>query len=415
MASIQYWLWLANLKGISNQAKLGLLSYFGTPEQLYFADRAERALAPGMTKGCLEALERPSLEAANRILGDCQRLGLRIITLHDTDYPDRLRNIFDPPILLYVQGKMPVFDDEVAIAMVGTRECSQYGERVAERLGYELAKQGALVVSGLARGLDAMSHRGALRAGGMTAAVIGGGHDIHYPRENDRLYRDIAATGVILSEYPPGTRHLGAHFPVRNRILSGLCLGTVVIEAPARSGALITAHAALEQGRDVFAVPGPVDAENSQGTNRLIQEGAIPALNAAAILREYEGRYPHKLHLRPVRIPEPLGEGLQQPPAEPVGEAAEPVGEPAQEPKGEPEAAANQAPVLDLRQDHGYTDDQIAILRALGEGTMQVDDIIEAAQVPTRRTLSALTVLELDGLVRQESGKRYTLLVTVTG
>lgn len=400
MASIQYWLWLANLKGLSNQVKLGLLSYFGTPERLYFADQAERALAPGMTARYLKTLEQSSMEEVNRILGDCQRLGLRIITLHDTEYPDRLRNIFDPPILLYVQGKMPVFDDEVAIAMVGTRKCSQYGERVAEKLGYDLAKQGALVVSGLAEGLDAMSHQGALRAGGITAAVIGGGHDIHYPRQNEWLYRDIAATGVILSEYPPGTRHMGAHFPVRNRILSGLCLGTVVVEAPSRSGALITAHAALEQGRDVFAVPGPVDAVNSQGTNRLIQEGAIPALNAAVILREYEERYPHKLHLHQARIPEPLGQRPQQLPAEPVEE---------------PEDEQPQVPTLDLSQDHGYTDDQTRILQALTSGTMQVDDIIEATQIPARRTLSALTLLELDGLVRQESGKRYALLVTIAG
>ena len=400
MANIKYWLWLSQLEALTGPVKTALLAHFASPETIYFADREERALVEGITSRQLDALEDKSLNRVEKILGDCQRLGLRVVTIADTEYPDRLRSIFDPPLLLYVQGHMPAFDDEVAIAMVGTRRCSSYGARTAERLGYELASQGALIVSGLAKGLDAMCHQGALRAGGITAAVIGGGHDIQYPYENRYLYEDIAAAGVILSEYPPGTEHKGEHFPVRNRIISGLCLGTVVIEAPRRSGALITAHTALEQGRDVFAVPGPIDAPNSEGTNQLLQEGAIPALSAAGILAEYARQYPHKLQLKSVDAPKPLGPRNKHGTAEKLQEDP-------------PEAAQLSLPVLNLGEDHGLTDDQIHILRVLQGGTMQVDDIIEATQIPARRVLSALTLLEVEDRVHQESGKRFTLAVTL--
>ena len=166
-----------------------------------------------------------------------------------------------------------------------------------------MAKQGALVVSGMARGIDAAAQRGALRAGGLTAAVLGGGVDVVYPAENRRLYEDIAPVGVLLSEYPPGTEPRSGHFPVRNRIMSGLTLASVVVEAPPRSGALITAHLALDQGRDVFAVPGPITAEASRGCNELIREGAGLASCAWDILGEYEARFPLRLHKTGAKLP----------------------------------------------------------------------------------------------------------------
>ena len=229
------------------------------------------------------------------------------------------------------------------------------------------------------------------------------GNDIEALAQTLALVRpeNVAAAGVILSEYPPGTEHKGSHSPVRNRITSGLCLGAVIIEAPRRSGALITAHAALEQGRDVFAVPGPIDAPCSQGTNQLLQEGAIPAISAGAILAEYARQYPHKLRLRAVETPEPLG------PRNKKAAGADAPEAPVQE------ADAPELPVLDLGADHGLTDDQIRILRSLEGGTLQVDDIIEATQIPARRVLSALTLLEVEERVRQESGKRFTLAVTL--
>lgn len=401
MAALKYWLWLAELKGVSCQQKLALLEHFQEPDAIYYGQQGEYLLVEGMTRKAAEALEEKSLERADSILGDCDRLGLRCITIRDTEYPDRLRNIYEPPLLLYVKGRMPRFDEEVAIAMVGSRRASPYALQMGEKLAYQLTKQGAIVVSGLAGGGDAAAHRGALRAGGFTAAVIGGGHDVIFPRENHYLYEDIAVQGMILSEYPPGTQHLGAHFPVRNRIISGLCLATVVVEAPERSGALITASRALDQGRDVFALPGQMDDWHCTGSNRLLRDGAGVVTDAWDILSHYVAQYPHKLRLVMAEAPRQLGSSPERP-------AAEPVEKPRREEPAQPEL-----PVLDLTGEHGLTDDQIRIVKALEGRTMQVDDIIDETQIPTRQVLSALTILELDQLVVQSSGKRFSLCVTL--
>lgn len=401
MTAMKYWLWLSSLRGVPNQMKLSLLGYFGTPERIYMADSGEYLLVDGMTRQCAELLENKSLREADRILGDCERLGLRILTLHDTEYPDRLRNIYDAPILLYVKGRLPLFDDEVAVAMVGARRSSDYALRVSEQLSYQLASQGAVVVSGLAAGGDAAAHRGALRGGGFTAAVIGGGHDIVYPYENRYLYEDIAVRGVILSEYPPRTHHDGRHFPVRNRIISGLSLGVVVTEAAEKSGTLITAGRALDQGRDVFAIPGRIDEPGCAGSNRLLRDGAMVVTEAWDVLAHYVSRYPHKLHTKPQQNAVHFGEhGQTADREEPQKAKKEPAAEPA-------------LPVLKLDGDHGLNNEQITILKALGDATMQVDDIIETTQIPTRQVLSALTVLEIEGYVAQHSGKRFALTVTL--
>ena len=249
------------------------------------------------------------------------------------------------------------------------------------------------MVSGLAKGIDAAATRGALRAGGITVGVVGNGLDVRYPYESRYLYEDVAAAGVLISEYPPGTEPAGSHFPVRNRIISGLSAATLVVEAPERSGALITAETATEQGRDVFAVPGPIDAPTSVGCNRLIQDGAGLVMDARDILRVYTERFPDRLHPEKGREqPVTLGyQARQKTEAKPV------------------------PPSLDL-SDNGLelTDDQIALLRVLTEEPQLVDDLIELTGIPTRRVLSALTLLEIENLVQQHSGKRYTRAVTLT-
>ena len=312
MSALKYWLWLTSLPGLGNQLRLALLQHFGSPEDVYFADEGRYLLA-GADREQAARLADKRLTEADRILGLCDRLRIRIVTLQDADYPDRLRNIFDPPCLLYARGRMPRFDEELAVAMVGTRTCTPYGIRAAEELGYGLAKGGALVVSGLARGIDTASIRGALRAGGVTAAVLGGGVDVVYPRENRNFFEDVAAAGVLLSEYPPGTEPKPGHFPIRNRILSGLCAAALVVEAPERSGALITANLALEQSRDVYAVPGPIFARDSVGCNRLIRDGAGLVEEPWDLLRDYVERFPGKLK----RPSQPAPEELHEPP-EPV-------------------------------------------------------------------------------------------------
>lgn len=402
MAQLKYWLWLSNLQKVSRQIKLSLLDHFGDPEKVFYGDKEEYFLVPGMTRAAAEALENKKLDDADRILGDCDRLGLRIITKQDVEYPDRLRNIFEPPLVLYVQGRMPRFDDEVAIAMVGTRRASPYAMEMGEKLAFQMAGLGAVIVSGLAAGGDAAAHRGALRAGGFTAAVIGGGHDIIYPREHRYLYEDIAGRGVILSEYPPGTEHIGNHFPVRNRIISGLSLGVVVIEAPERSGALITASRALDQGKDVFVIPGQIGDYHCAGSNALLRDGAGVVMDAWDVLSGYAGKYPQKI--RSLRMEEPRRFGSTPVEAEKPKSAKKDKPEQPKEPE---------KPLLDLSGDHGLTDDQLRIVKALEGRTVQVDDLIEETQIPTRRILSALTVLELDRIVTQESGKRFSLAVTL--
>lgn len=397
MASLRYWLWLSALRGVSNLQKLSLLEHFCEPDAVYYGEREEYLLVDGMTRGAAEALEQKSLDEAERIWGECDRLGLRILTIRDAEYPDRLRNIYDPPIVLYVRGRLPRFDEEVAIAMVGTRSASPASLAATERLAFQLADLGAVVVSGLAKGGDAAAHRGALRAGGLTAAVIGGGHDIVYPKENWGLYEDIGARGAILSEYPPGTPHDGRHFPVRNRIISGLCLATVVSEVPERSGTLITAARALDQGRDVFALPGPAEDPDCRGSNHLIRDGAGLVTDAWDILSHYAAQYPHRI--RALRSAEPKIFGQSDAQCAPSAE------------KQQEEAPA--LPILIPTAESGLTDDQIRIVKVLNGRTMQVDDIIDETQIPARRVLSALTVLEIDQIVTQESGKRFSLAVTL--
>ena len=291
MSALKYWLWLTELPGLKNQTRLALLRHFGTPEDVYYADAGEILLTEGMTRQQAALLEHHKLDTADKILADCQRLGFRILTIQDAEYPSRLKNIYDPPCLLYMKGRLPAFDEEATVAVVGTRDCTPYGVASAEKLGYGLTSGGAVVVSGLAKGIDAAATRGALRAGGMTVGVVGNGLDVHYPYESRYLYEDVAAAGVLLSEYPPGAESAKHHFPARNRIISGLSVATLVVEAPERSGALITAETANEQGRDVFAIPGPIDAPTSVGCNRLIRDGAGLVTDAWDILQEYEARF----------------------------------------------------------------------------------------------------------------------------
>lgn len=401
---LKYWVWLAELPGLKGPARLALLRHFGSPEDLFFADREELLLAEDVPPSQAELALNRDLSAADRILADCQRLGQRILTIQDAEYPQRLRNVFDPPLVLYVKGRMPVMDEEAAIAVVGTRKCTPYGIASAERLGQELAACGAVVVTGLARGVDSAAARGALRAGGTVVGVTGSGLDVVYPAENGDLYADVAAAGVLLSEYPPGSPPEKAHFPVRNRIMSGLSVAALVVEAPERSGALITARLALEQGREVYAVPGPIGAPMSVGCNRLIRDGAGLAAEGWDILRDFQERFPEKL--RPARdIPAwtPL----------PTRRRAAP--EPRQRPEAAPEPVSKPEEALRTVSGSGLTDDQIALLRVLEtENPIQVDDLIETTGIPARRVSSALTMLEIDGMVRQHSGKRYTRTVELS-
>ena len=268
------WIALRAAEGVGPVLFRRLLERFETPEQVLVARSPELLTVRGMTLQIAEAIAG---SACRRFADEeCRRIAssqdLRLLTFLDAGYPRQLFQIGDPPSLLYLRGQVPAW--EPAVALVGSRKASRDGVKAAERLSGELAAAGVLVVSGLARGVDTAAHRGALAGGGVTVAVLGCGVDINYPPENAALATSITATGCILSEFPLGTQPLAEHFPRRNRIISGLSRGVLVVEAVEKSGSLITARYALDQGREVMAVPGQINNAACRGSNRLIKEGA---------------------------------------------------------------------------------------------------------------------------------------------
>lgn len=392
MAGLKHWVWLAETR-IRGVSRLKLLRHFGTPEDIYYAAAEDLLQVEGISAGEAKLLQNKDLNEADRILALCGEKGIRLLTVQDAAYPARLKNIYDPPCLLYLRGDMPEIDDGVSVAVVGTRACTPYGEQVAEKLAFGLAQGGVTVVSGLAKGIDAAATRGALRAGGHPIAVLGGGADVVYPRENRYLYEDVAARGALISEYPPGTEPKAEHFPVRNRIIAGLSLATLVVEAPRKSGALITAHEALEQGRDVFAVPGAIDAPCSAGCNELIREGAFLITGAQDILREYAEAYPAVISVQS------------------AGENVETIGHAEEERR--PQSASAALPTIALSE-NDFSDDQIAVLQVLREEEgLEVDDIADLADLTVRRVLSALTWLGVEGYTAEDPGKRFRRTVHI--
>jgi len=403
MSSLKYWVWLSSVSGVSALTAGLLLKRFGTPEKVFFADFEEYKDIEGIRHSDISVLEYKNIDPASKILGECEENYHRVITLQDAEYPDRLRNIYDPPIVLYVRGKLPVIDEEAAVAIVGTRDCTPYGVMAAEQIGYELARYGLLVVTGLARGIDSAAARGALRGGGRVVGILGCGLDVIYPSENKELFEDVSHAGAILSEYPPGTRPVGAHFPVRNRILSGVSVGVAIIEAPKNSGALITASRALEQGRDVFAVPGNITSKSREGSNSLLREGAIPLLSGENIASEYAALFPGKIRLG----------GDKMAPLDKRG---------AQRLLAKHQSGDKDAPpkkVIDNLPQVEYIDldkiladlngDERTVAEAVGLATMHVDEIIIKTALPAPQVQAALTMLELKGLAERGDGQFFSL------
>lgn len=401
MANLKYFLWLTTRERVRPDLAGELLVRLGSPEAVFFADRQELSLL-GLQPGELQALEDKDLSGAEKILEDCDRLNIHITTIQDADYPERLSQIYDPPVVLYWKGRGLGVDDLLTIGVVGTRSCTPYGADLAGKLGLNCARSGVTLVSGMAQGIDRAAIVGALKGGGQVLSVLGGGLDVVYPKDHGWLYQDVAAVGTLLSEYPPGTRHAGFHFPRRNRILSGLSLGVVVVEAPAASGALNTARHALDQGREVFAFPGPVGAAASMGANLLIQRGeAKLVLSWTDILVEFASRFPKVEEAQPLD-PREVQERLDTPPETRVQKAPD-------------EKKVDKAPdraYISVSDDPGaFTDDERAILSALEKAALTIDDLTEHSQIPARRVLSCLTMLQLRGMVEERPGKRFAALV----
>ena len=281
------WLGLNMIRGIGPRTANMLLDRFGSPANIFAASRGA-LLGEGLKPPTIEQLHNTEiLEKAQIEIEKLEALGAQVITLADEAYPQLLREIYDPPIALYVKGDLEAALLRPAIAVVGSRRCSTYGINAANFLSRELAAQGVTIISGLARGIDGAAHRGALEAGGKTVGVIGTGLDVNYPKEHKKLADELAANGAVVSEFPLGTPPLAQNFPYRNRVISGLCYGVLIIEAAEHSGSLITARLANEQGREVFAVPGNITSQTSFGPNFLIKDGAKLVQQARDVIEEF--------------------------------------------------------------------------------------------------------------------------------
>jgi len=283
-------IWFALRCGVQNREFRPLLETYGTPYDLYKAEESELESLP-CSQGLKAKLADKSLGEATRIMEFCREKGVGILFWQDDDYPVSLRPLRDPPVLLYYKGKLPDLTKKLCVSVVGTRSMSEYGKRVAYKLGYELGAAGTVVVSGMALGNDGVAAAGAILSGGSTVAVLGSGIDVPYPREHGKLFAEIITHGAVMTEFAPGTSPEGRNFPIRNRIISGLSQATVVVEGDLKSGALITARTAILQGRDIYAFPGNVGETNSAGTNQLISDGAAMVLSARDLLENYTFLY----------------------------------------------------------------------------------------------------------------------------
>jgi len=366
------WMALSRIEGVGAEAFHALLSAFGTPEQVFSAPPDRLKAVPGIgSKTAARIREFEGWRECEREIALARNAGITLLRSDASFYPEELRSIFACPPLLYVKGVLQA--DEVRIAVVGSRRASAYGRYATQKLCRELALKGVVVVSGLARGIDTAAHEGALSGRGRTVAVLGCGIDVVYPPENGRLYRNITGSGALVSEYPLGAGPHAKHFPARNRIISGLSLGVVVVEAGEKSGSLITVRFALEQGREVFAVPGAIDTAGSKGTHRLIREGATLVESAEDILEEIRPRLSVK-NPAPFR---PLALEREKQHVEP----------------GKPDDAG---------------EEERSVLHHLAGGAGDFDWIVAQTGMSAQRTLELLTKLEIDGRVTQLPGKRFT-------
>lgn len=396
---LPYWLWLTTRRALGPAGVLAVLDRFDTPERAYYGrgeDYEELSLSPEARRSLMDK----GLDGVKRILDDCDRLGMEIVTLQDARYPQRLRQIAVPPAVLYVKGKVFRFDEEAAIGIVGTRKPAQNSLVYAERMAMGLTSKGALVISGIAEGIDSSAIRGALKAGGPIVSLLAGGADIPYPWENRDLYHDVAAAGALVSEYPPGTPHKGSHFRPRNRILSGLSLGVLAVECERRSGTMLTVEHALEQGREVYAIPIGLSEQCARGTNWLIKHKMAKLVeDEKDILVDFLDQYPDKLSWRPALSPAQTAARLSAKPDRPR-----------EAPVQEAPAPRREA-VSRKEQMERFTDDQIDILNAMADKALNADELVERTQIPAKRVLTSLTMLQLDGAVEERPGRRFCALV----
>lgn len=392
-----HWLWLAIRPNISDREKLALLQHFQDAEDIYFERKFET-----LPETARASLLDKDLTVAEKILAACEEKGIRICALPDAAYPKKLKNIADPPLVLYYKGNLPDMDSVPTVALVGTRKASAYGLNTANRMGYQMAMCGATVISGLASGIDGAGAVGALTAGGTVVGVLGCGADVVYPARNKRLYEDVRQKGCLLTEFPPGTPPYKWNFPKRNRIISGLSNGVLVVEAPERSGSLITARAAAEQGRDVFAVPGNIDMPTFTGSNALLREGAAMATCGWDVLESYAGLYPGKVRQFVLQVREKAPAMVAQNPHYPAKSSL-------YDKKNEKKPIDNSPaqPYSDIRDT--LPEDARRIIDVLQKGECLADDVAAQCGLTAAQLSGALTLLQIKGIAQKKPGNILSL------
>lgn len=395
---VEYWIWLQTSLGAGARTD-EILAYFETPEKLYLAGSKEWRLSGLFTQKKIEALKSTTPSQTGAILGECRKKGYTVITPDSPLFPDRLKNLSNMPLVLYGVGDCTVLKDSVSIGMVGTRNASAYGIETAQKLSFRLASAGVTIVSGGALGIDSEAHAGAMLADGRTLAFLGCGLSYDYLKENASLRRAIARHGAVVSEYPPFSPPGRRTFPIRNRLISGASLGVVVVEAGVKSGSLITADCALDQGRDVFAVPGDIIRSSFDGTNHLIKNGAKPVFSAEDILAEYEYTYGDLFDIEKARAP--LSELAyvdyrkgKKKPMKPISEKKEKIVE---------------KPIEKKQLGDEVGENARLVYSVLSQDETHIDDIVRKTNLKMNIALASLTELELFGYVELVSGKKYKI------
>ena len=395
-----YWIWFAELPDVQLWQKHILLQHFHDPEEIYHAKGDAFFVVPDITDGIIKALSNKDLSKAHTILRACQEKNIHLVSISDTAYPRQLKNTADAPIVLYYKGILPDFDNSPVIAIVGTRKATTYGMNIARRMGAQIASCGGIVISGGASGNDTMALSGALSCNTPVVAVLAGGVDVVYPKPNTALFEQIAKQGCLISHYPPGTPHYRWNFPVRNRVMSAMSDGVLIVEAPQNSGALITADAALEQGRDVFAVPGNIDVPTCAGSNALLQGQARPVFSGWDILKEYTALYPDKVHkaappqavFQEMVLQKQVAETVKLPKKE---EKARKISVDKEEKSSYSVIDKPLPPLSEQEQD---------ILSHINRTPRPVDDVISETGLPPQKVLSILTMLAIKGVVENHPG-----------
>lgn len=395
MSALSYWIWLSNAE-LSVRTKAALMEHYGDAETAFFAPAGEFAHIEGVSHADAAILERRDMSDTARIIEECQAQGLSVISYQDSAYPSRLRNIYAPPPVLYIKGRLPAVDDNAVIAVVGTRKATPYGLKMARTIAGEIVRCGGIVISGLTYGIDAAAAEGALNAGGICVGVLGTAHQ----DDAGVLYAGVAERGAVISEYAPGSPAQRSFFRDRNRITAGLSVGAVAVEAPEKSGTRLFVAEAAAQGKEIFAVPGNADAKMSAGTIDMLKDGAKPVTCGWDVVSEFEYLFPGKLR----KAPAARGE-TRRIEAESVENA--PVLQKETKKVIDKENGRRYIDLKDQLRDLSET--QLKIITAVDNGGTHIDDIIETTGLGTATVLAQLTVLEIKGYIRREAGRRIAL------